>query len=209
MSSGDATQIAVAVVLTLTLAAILWYASEARKQAKASVEMAREMREQRLVEERPYLLLDVAVATERTWAFPQGSTGDDINQMYPTAVWCRIHNTGPAPAKELAVTLLHPYMGFEIARKGYLLVNESWDPEPLVKAVPLGAAPDPVGDQYDAALVVGYRDIRGLPWATYLILGLDVNTDMSFDIKDPRHFTKRDMELHGQRRIPLNADFAL
>ena len=64
MSSGEATQIAVAVVLTLTLAAVLWYASEARKQAKANAEMAREMRAQRLSSSRPIVLLS-PLAEER------------------------------------------------------------------------------------------------------------------------------------------------
>lgn len=221
---------------TLVLAAVTFsYAKTtarmsdaARRQADASVETAREMREQRLAEERPYLLLDAAVATEGSWGFPQGSNGDDINEMHPTTLWCGIHNAGPGPAKELAVTMLHPHMEFEIERRGYLLVNQSWEPEPLVKAAPLakalsgvkplglsdwlakqGAPPHPVGDQYDAGLVVGYRDISGSPWATYLALGLDVYTDMRFDNKDPRHFSKRVLKLHGQRRIQLKPDFAL
>jgi hypothetical protein len=40
MNAGEGIQIGVTVVLTLTLGAVLWYAWEARKQAKASARMA-------------------------------------------------------------------------------------------------------------------------------------------------------------------------
>ncbi len=55
MSADVAIQTAVAVVLILTLGAVLWYACEARKQAKASTEMAQEMRLSRQDESRPVL----------------------------------------------------------------------------------------------------------------------------------------------------------
>jgi hypothetical protein len=42
LNAGDGIQIGVAVVLTLTLLAVLWYAWEARKQAKASARIAEE-----------------------------------------------------------------------------------------------------------------------------------------------------------------------
>lgn len=40
MTSSDAIQLAIAIVLTATLAAVLWYAWEARKQAKATWHIA-------------------------------------------------------------------------------------------------------------------------------------------------------------------------
>jgi len=56
MNTGDGIQIGVAVVLTLTLLAVCWYAWEARKQAAASVEMAQEMRQQRLIGVQPIVV---------------------------------------------------------------------------------------------------------------------------------------------------------
>jgi hypothetical protein len=224
------------VLVLLGLAAMTyWYAKRTghmaeatRRQADASAEMVREMREQRLSEERPNLLLHVERPDQLNWTFPHGAGSDDIYSMYPTAVTCTVHNAGRAPAKELTLTLLHPHMGFEIVRKGYLLVNESWIPEPMVLADPLGqalsgqepvalsewlerqgATRDPVGDNYNAALVVGYRDISGLPWATYLILGLSTRTDERFPRDDARYFTRRELVLLGQRRIRLSPEFAL
>jgi hypothetical protein len=224
------------VLVLLGLAAMtFWYAKRTghmaeatRRQADASAEMVREMREQRLSEERPNLLLHVENADRLNWAFPHGAGSEDIYAMYPTALTCTVHNAGRAPAKELSLTLLHPHMGFQTVWKGYLLVNETWTPHPFVEAAPLaqalsgeepvslsawlrkqGAEPNPVGDSYDAALVVAYRDIGGLPWATYLILGLSTRTDGRFLRDDTRYFTKRELVLHGQRRIPLSPEFAL
>jgi hypothetical protein len=47
MNAGDGIDIGVGIVLTLTLGAVLWYAWEARKQAKAGERMAKEMIETR------------------------------------------------------------------------------------------------------------------------------------------------------------------
>ena len=63
MNTGDGIQIGVAVVLTLNLGAVLWYAWEARKQAKASAKMAQEMREQRLIGVQPVVVPSVQSVT--------------------------------------------------------------------------------------------------------------------------------------------------
>jgi hypothetical protein len=47
VDASDGVQIGIGIVLTLTLAAVLWYAWEARKQAKAGERMAEEMLETR------------------------------------------------------------------------------------------------------------------------------------------------------------------
>ena len=101
MSSGDATQIAVAVVLTLTLAGVLWYASEARKQAKASVKMAREMREQRLSQGEPNVFIKLEATSPGSLVYIAADTPKEVLQSFPEEVDFTLTNYGPGVALEL------------------------------------------------------------------------------------------------------------
>lgn len=62
MTADEGIQTYIAAILTLTLLAVGWYAWEARKQATASLEMAREMRETRYADLLP--VLDFAFVEE-------------------------------------------------------------------------------------------------------------------------------------------------
>jgi hypothetical protein len=96
MNSGDATQIAVAVVLTLTLAAVLWYACQARKQAKASAEMAREMRRSREDGSRP--VLDIRRIEQSESGTGVEGMREAERQLGGEVIWCKFRNIGKGPA---------------------------------------------------------------------------------------------------------------
>ncbi len=204
-----------------------------RRQAEASAEMTREVREQRLDEHRPFLLLDLGVTepypipATTSWDFPKSQPSKDITLMFPKQVTCRVHNAGRGPAKEVALTFLHPHMGYNVQRKGFLLPDEDWTSTvsvvgPLEAALadlsPVGlrewlekqgAGPDKIADAYDAALVVGYRGFDGHPWGTYLTVRLTVKSDERFLVDDSRYFISRSLDALGQVRIPLSEEFAL
>jgi len=101
MNTGDWIQV---FVLAATLLAVLWYAWEARKQAKASARIAEEAREQRLLTTRPILLLS-PVAEEQGW---DGDIARDIIRLalpgpLADATPVRIVNVGTGVAVEVKV----------------------------------------------------------------------------------------------------------
>ena len=114
MSTGEWIQVGVAVVLTLTLGAVLWYAWEARRQTAASVKMAQEMREQRLLATRPILLLSPLVEEHGRWNDGIGSETIRLALPGPLAdtTPVRIINVGTGVAVETTVPykleLQHP-----------------------------------------------------------------------------------------------------
>lgn len=91
MTTGEWIQISVGAVLTLTLGAILWYAWEARKQAKASAAMAVEMAEQRLAAYQPLVVVQL----------PQKAL-----EYYPARVAFTVKNVGSGPAIDVADELV-------------------------------------------------------------------------------------------------------
>ena len=102
ISAGDAIQIGVGLVLTLTLAAVLWYAWEARKQAKASVRMATEMEQGRYDSLRPVIDVILREPPSKDW----------LNQAYskafPAEMECRLRNIGVGPALNIEFYVYHP-----------------------------------------------------------------------------------------------------
>jgi hypothetical protein len=102
MSTGDWIQVS---VLGATLLAVCWYAWEARKQARANTEMAREMREQRLLTTRPILLLSPVAEEHGRWN--EGTANEIIRLALPgplaEATPVRIANVGAGVAVEIKV----------------------------------------------------------------------------------------------------------
>jgi hypothetical protein len=91
MSAGEWV---VAIVLALTLAAVLWYAHEARKQAAASAKMAEEMRQQRRDAARPVINIGLE-PYERDW---EGGLKQALEKAFPAAIQCQLRNIGVGPA---------------------------------------------------------------------------------------------------------------
>jgi len=91
MSTGEWV---VAVVLILTLGAVLWYAWEARKQAAASARMAEEMREQRRDAARPVINIGLG-SYERDL---EARAKQALGKAFPAAIQCQLRNIGVGPA---------------------------------------------------------------------------------------------------------------
>ena len=149
MTSGEWVQIGVALILTLTLGAVLWYACEARKQAKASAKMAREMRLSRQDESRP--VLDVHKIPQDAFGTGpeamQEATGQLLTEDY---VWCTLKNIGKGPALNIKAQIKQDFGAVEEVL-GTLGIGDEVKRRPLmiIKA----------HDQY--LLEVKYQDVYG------------------------------------------------
>ena len=196
MSTGEWV---VAVVLILTLGAVLWYAWEARKQAKASVKMAEEMREQRLDADRPYLLIEVPELGAAEWEQLNGGSAAEPDGFaaFPKRMLYRVYNAGRGPAKEIFTTLLHSLVRFDESKRDVLRPGDSWSVEVeaskartrLHEAI-TGEEPQGIedwmksqgvdspfyGDHFNCGLMVGCSDIHDRRWATYLKFSLILRT---------------------------------
>ncbi len=200
MNASDGIQLGVAAVLTLTLGAVLWYAWEARKQAKASTDMAQEMREQRLSADSPYLLIESLGLDSVKFEGPDvNERGQiDIHLAYPARLSYRIINAGRGPAKEISTSVRHPGVLYKGVYKDLLRPGESSTvlietQDPMAAAIassfdetpPKGLTSflravglnESVDTPYDCGVVVTCRDVHDRRFVTYLLLGLICRTD--------------------------------
>lgn len=156
----------------LVLATIL-YADSAAKQADASVEMAKEMREQRMDEIRPYLLLRLNTENNELlqWDDFRGS-------KHPEEFEITILNSGKGPAINLEAALwTREKMTYFSTTKGYLATREEWKAninrsDTDIKT-DIGWLPELSGqvEKTAAAIIaVEYRDINNRHWVSYLHL---------------------------------------
>lgn len=180
-----------------------------------TLRMARELREQTLAQDRPDLLIDIVEAREpecyRREAQGEESQAKVEPYAYPDLI-CRIHNAGRHAAKEVAVTVMHPNVAFHAPRKGFLLPEGTWEtsivayreaPDDLE---PWGLSqwaaaqdehfPKPDFAALDTGVVVYYRDIHDVDWATYL----HFNMAILHDATDGK-LISREVILGDQRRI--------
>lgn len=113
MNAGDWIQTSVAVVLTLTLAAVLWYACEARKQAEATrqqtqrtAELAEETRTSRLDSLRPILEIRPVEVLDSHVLLKQGLLAKE--GRLPPSLNCSVRNIGPGPALNVLLRTWRP-----------------------------------------------------------------------------------------------------
>ena len=153
-------------------------AEATRRQADESVKMAKEMREQRLSEARPYLLLrlhDESVRWDPELGIPE--LDPPTNGRFTVT----IVNAGKGPAIDLRAGLWRPDRSPFWDTKGYLVSGDEW------KAVILGLPP--VGGALEwlpelsklvkrpepGVVAVEYKDVHNRKWASYLCLVSPVN----------------------------------
>jgi hypothetical protein len=130
MTTGDVIGVIGLIILGLTLGAVGWYAWEARKQAEATrqaVEVSRtmttEIREQRLAQDRPLLVMDL---TNSTTGGMRPGRERAVEDCYPDTIAFRVRNVGSGPAIDVDMTVIHPKARYWRAEsKGYLLAGES------------------------------------------------------------------------------------
>lgn len=197
MTTSDWIQISVAGVLTATLVAILWYAWETRKQARASVQMADAVREQTLAADRPFLLVEVPRLESTEFLESPSDAEPDPHAGYPKGLVYRVFNAGRGPAKEIGTSIRHPSarykgggkdvlrpgdtwdVGIELQGEAAALIEDSFDESPpkglndfLVRAAAPALEPG-----YDCGVVVTYTDIHDRRYLTYLRFGMIAVTD--------------------------------
>lgn len=143
---------------------------------KRTAEMAKEMKEQRLSEARPYLLLRLADEFVQ-W--------DKIEpDKHPSREFkVTIRNAGKGPAINLEASLWHSTKVHPNEHKGYLAPNEEW--EATIHRISIG-----IGDmtwlpelkehiRYDdpGVVAVKYQDIHKRNWVSYLCLERHVDIE--------------------------------
>ena len=191
LNASDGIQIGVGVVLTLTLGAVLWYACEARKQAKASAQMVEEIREQRMAQDEPWLILDIAdqkLADYHEWdeqnqTLKHKHTGEEVKPWPLPDCTVRVHNAGRAAAVSVEACYLEAENHYLHSPRGFILQGETCSLElsgfpafygrrPLWREEPLHR----LSLSRPGCVLVRYYDVHGRAWASYL--GLDWYPEM-------------------------------
>ena len=172
------------VLLAGLIAVTTWYAygtmkiaKATKEQAKASVEMAEEMREQRLSEARPYLLIKLADELLQ-W--------DDIEQdRRPHKFEVTIRNVGRGPAINLWAALWHSKNTYFAGdSKSYLVAGEEWQTNisRLDTRIPhkegwLPQLSQMIKENHAGIIAVEYQDVHKRKWASYLCLERHVDVE--------------------------------
>ncbi|MFH1638799.1 MAG: hypothetical protein ABIB93_00545 [Chloroflexota bacterium] len=162
-----------AVSMVVLVGVTIVYVLLTRSISKAAKEQAEEMREQRLSEARPYLLLRLDLNKNELlqWEECQGNS-------YPTEFMIAIHNAGSGPAINLEAALWHrEETRFAVDRKGYLAPNEEWqatisriDTRIKLKEGWLPQLASIVKQNKAGIIAVEYKDMHKRSWVTYLYL---------------------------------------
>ena len=149
MNSSEAIQIGVGIVLTFTLGAVLWYAWESRKQAKASMRMALEMERARCDAARPVM----EVSTRRAMA---GELLVASTTRPPPVLNCELRNVGMGPALNVEVDIRDGNGNVVGRRLGVFGVGESIPQNLLAIRV--------LEQGVKGLLQVRYEDVFGNTW---------------------------------------------
>ena len=170
------------VLLTFALVLITCvYAMRTVDIAKANRGMAEEMREQRLSEARPYLLLRLnseAVQWDK----------DEKGKLPPSEFDITIRNVGKGPAINLWAARWSHENSFFGDSKGYLAPNEEWvtgiSKAPTLgielgfeKGIWLPELREVIENKYPGIVAVKYNDIHHRAWASYLCLERHVDVE--------------------------------
>lgn len=131
--------------------------------AKRTAEMAKEMREQRLVMYKPHITLEMTSGTR--------------GEYFMKAIGVRGANEGPGAAINVELRIAHPLFKFSkfrypyaISAREHLSARDLVVEEPSVDDDP-GVPVDPV-----ALIVANYEDVSGNPWHSTLELRWDATT---------------------------------
>jgi len=165
------------ILMIILVSATIFYAYQAKKasdsaktSAEASAKMAEEMREQRLSEAQPYLVLRLRGEEHDTFNWSEPSSP----QNFPVTIL----NAGQGPAINLYAALWHRHKTYFVAdTKGYLTPREEW--QTYISGFNLGIEEEKgwlpelrelVNPDYPGAISVEYQDVYKRRWVSYLCL---------------------------------------
>jgi len=167
LQSNEWVEISLLAGLVAATGALAVYAAG---QAYASVEMAKEMREQRLSEARPYLLLRLKDRVV------QWNNSPDLREHRPLTFPITILNGGKGPAIDLYTALWKKGESRHVyEHKGYLIPGEEWQAE-ISRTITLegqkeGWLPelsDIVEQNKTGIIAVECKDIQKRTWVSYM-----------------------------------------
>lgn len=164
-----------AVVVALLVGATIVYARAAKQQADASMRMAEEMKEQRLSEARPYLLMRLEDLVKLEGDFNELINAEEYEM--PSDFKIKIRNEGTGPAKNIIAAFWRSDDVFPFQCKGYLARQEEWQTTISTLRIDVGEIevwlPELrkiVKYVYPGTIAIEYRDIHERRWVTYLQL---------------------------------------
>ena len=172
---------AVQAIAVIALAAItLLYAWRTHAISTATRRQAEEIRQQRLDERRPVLLIDLANYRGK---MARPSSED----AYPDEIKARVTNVGSGPAIDIDVAAIHPKARYgRNQARGYLLPNESMEyeteksfyrPSGRRLADLLQDCGVEANSDHSVGLVARYRDELERPWIAWMALEYDWMTE--------------------------------
>jgi hypothetical protein len=149
--------------------------------ALSTEKMAKEMREQRLSEARPYLLLRLEGEAVQ---WDKDEKGKPPDRNFPVT----IRNVGKGPATNLWAALWGPKKTYFGDSKGYLAPGEEWQTtihRASTDMVELGIEKEgwlpelrkSIKKEYAGVVVVKYNDIHNRAWGSYLCLERHVDVE--------------------------------
>ena len=152
-----------------------FYTLMAFRQAKASAKIAREMREQRLSEAQPYLLMRLEGLVRLEGDFDELVDAEEYE--IPSNFKINVKNEGKDPAINIRVAFWRSDNLSPFQPKGYLAPQEEWQTtiSPLRIDVDdiemwLPKLREIVKYDYPGTIAIEYRDIHECTWVTYLQL---------------------------------------
>jgi len=154
--------------LTTLVLITAWY-------AKQTTIMAKEMREQRLSEARPYLLMRLEYLIKLEGDYDKLIDAEEYE--IPSNFKVKIRNEGTGPAKNIQAAFWRSDDVFPFQLKGYLAPQEEWqtaistlriDVDEIEMWLP--ELREIVKHDYPGTIAIEYRDIHERTWVTYLQL---------------------------------------
>lgn len=171
LNASDGIQIGLGVVLTLTLLAVFWYAWEARKQSKATVQMAKEMVESRHGSVLPFM----DFVTERGRGVEVIAEALRIQEgNLPETFHGRMENIGFGPALDLKFQIKLHDMEPNWKHIPRVEVGQPAQDE-LARTQAWHIFLEPV-DDFVKRLRVDYHNVYGRPYQSWRDVNFDVET---------------------------------
>lgn len=178
MTTGELIQVILMGLLVVVTGIYAWrtfaISKGTERQAQASVEMVKEMREQRMSEAQPYLLLKLEDEPHQREGAPKFTEKADNNMLRITVL-----NAGKGPAINLRAAIWHATKTYCGDSKGYLAPDEKWgkrkittDPESEISNEEgwLRKLGEIVTHDGPGVVAVACQDVHGRTWVSYLYL---------------------------------------